>query len=142
MSMMATTKQMGDSDGCARDAGATDVKAATGARGVQSGRPRTPVALSPLPPPPPRRPITQVWDFATSTVAALSDCRVPQPAASSEGSAADRARQWWASNRNGIDPIHGAAVYAYTREYFDAAEADGRSRLAAAVMEGHHARCK
>lgn len=93
-------------------------------------------------PAPPRRPITQVWDFATSTVATLSDCRATQPAALSEGSAADRARQWWASNRNGVDPNNGVAVYAYTREYFDAAEAEGRTRLAAAVMEGHHARCK
>nr|UMO79463.1 hypothetical protein [Pandoravirus aubagnensis] len=114
----------------------TTAKTDAGTRVVQTHAARTTVPV------PLRRPITQVWDFATSTVATLSDCRGTQPAALSEGSAADRARQWWASNRNGTDPNHGAAVYAYTREYFDAAEAEGRTRLAAAVMEGHHARCK
>nr|UDO47850.1 hypothetical protein [Pandoravirus massiliensis] len=116
----------------------------TGSAGARADQTQTTRAASAAAPP--RRPITQAWNFATSTVAALSDYRgTQQPhqsAAPSEGSAADRARQWWASNRHGIESNRGTAVYAYTRDYFDAAEADGRNRLAAAVMEGHHARCK
>lgn len=89
-----------------------------------------------------QRPITQAWDFATSTVAAVGDVKATRPAPAG-GSAADRARQWWASNRfGGGDAGAAATAYAYTRAHFEAAEADGRSRLAAAVMEGHHARCQ
>ncbi|AVK74650.1 hypothetical protein pqer_cds_228 [Pandoravirus quercus] len=91
---------------------------------------------------PTRRPITQAWDFATSTVAAVGDVKTARPAPAA-GSAADRARQWWASNRyGGGDTAAATTAYAYTRAHFDAAEADGRNRLAAAVMEGHHARCQ
>jgi hypothetical protein len=88
-----------------------------------------------------RRPITQSWDFATSTVAAVGDPRASRPAPQ-QGSAADRARQWWASNRSGQGATPSGTAYAYTRAYFEAAESDGRSRLANAVMEGHHARCQ
>lgn len=88
-------------------------------------------------PPVVRRPIQQSWDFASCASIGGEASRAP-PTARGE-----RARRWCAANQFGSGGGGGppGSRYVYAREFFEAAQSEGRARLAAAVMEGHHARC-
>jgi len=90
-----------------------------------------------------RQPIQQSWEFASSAATGATDPRTFH----TNRASADRARRWNAANQfgGGGNGLHRTgrpgSGHTYTRDYFEAKQAEGRARLANAVIQGHRQQC-